>query len=197
VDPTKKNLLWKFSDSRTSVGDFFDPRSDTNYVLCAYDSTAGDYRLVIDTATESSGGVALPSGSEPAGATCVVKRRTGELGDCWTLLQRGDNPSTGYRYRDRRRRSEWEDLTNGARTVWLRAGRGGQLFGGVIFFRAGGINLPAPSGTTATDKLFDQQSTVVVQLVNSKGSCWEARYTSPARINRPFRGGLLFRDETD
>jgi hypothetical protein len=197
VDPTKKGFFWKLKDSQTSVSDFFDPSLDTNYVVCIYDTTAGVYSLAIDKGTYPSGGIAVPAWADPEGTDCVVKRRTGELGDCWTEVQRGSNPPTGYKYKDRRPRADWGDLTNGLRTIWLRAGRRSNLFGGAIFFRAKGPSLPALSTATVAGQLLDQQNEVLVQLVNSEGSCWEASYTWPPQTNGAFHGGLLFRDRME
>lgn len=179
-------VSWKFQSSQMTVTDFGSPEVDTNYILCMYDTAGGVHSLAIDKSIEPSGGIAIA-----AGGTCVVNRFTLATGDCWKVAQRGTNPVTGYRYTNR---TIAPNLVNGVSTMWLRAGRRGNPFGGAVFFRGRGENLPELIGAADPDQVFDQDTEVLFQLVNSIGSCWESSYVAPASINSLYRDSPLFRD---
>jgi len=142
--------------------EFGDPVAATDYRLCLYDTTGG-----VPVAK-----MTLPI---PAGGTCV---RRHSAAPCWTPI--GRRIVTGFRYLDAALTS------SGVQTIWLRSGPRG----GAIFFRAKGPLLPVPTPASA-DHLLAEDPSVITQLSNSDGFCWEATYSTPPQVTKPSR----FRDK--
>jgi hypothetical protein len=81
--------------------------------------------------------------------------------------------TSGFKYRD-------PALTpHGLQKIILKAGPLGRANALVI---GRGENLPVPD-PVASNRLFDQDTNVTVQLVNTIGECWTSTYAAPARRN--------------
>lgn len=91
---------------------------------------------------------------------------------CWRHI--GDRVPT---YKD------WSAAANGLRVLRLKAGAAGTAKI-VVEFQGAAIPMPAP---------LAQDPTVTMQVVNSRGTCWGAHYSSPAPVARPDR----FKDLND
>ena len=140
------NLTWKWlRGERTTLADFGDPLTTTDYNLCIYDQTAGSSSLAFQTTI-------------PAGGVCRNK-------PCWKKTG-----SSGFRYKDLDR------TASGVDTVILRRGNAGRSQVSVI---GRGAQLSFPSSFLP----FNQDSTVIVQLSNTAGTCWQDTYRTPARRN--------------
>jgi hypothetical protein len=94
-----------------------------------------------------------------AGGVCAGK-------PCWKATK------TGFVFNDK-------DLKfGGVAQIMLKAGDAGKAS---IVVKAKGVNLEVPSPVNGT--LLAQAPTVVAQVKNSEGVCWEARYSAPATKN--------------
>jgi cysteine-rich repeat protein len=124
---------------------------------------ATDYALCV---YERSGGPPrrFMSVGVPGGGTCRGR-------PCWKAT------SSGFRYKDPDRASD------GVTLVFLREGEDGNAR---IKLRAVGVDLDPPA-------LGFMHSTIVAQLQNSDGECWEASYSGPFQRNTTKQ----FRDRGD
>lgn len=105
----------------------------------------------------------------PPGGTCAGK-------PCWTAKK------TGFLYKDK-------SLSNdGFMQLQLTAGATGKA---KIVAKGKGERLPLP--LPVGPGLFAQDTAVVVQLVNSDGTCWEADFSAPAKKN----DAKQFNDKSD
>jgi hypothetical protein len=100
------------------------------------------------------------------------------LSDCNQARPCWRSTSSGYRYLDPR------GVNNGTRLVTLSKGEDGKAR---LLYIARGVNTFIP------DLPLDQDHQVIVQLKNSNGLCWEARYNAKALVNRR----TLFVDRSD
>lgn len=95
----------------------------------------------------------------PPGGNCAGKL-------CWAAKK------TGFLYKDK-------NLTNdGIMQLQLTAGAAGKA---KIVLKGKGERLPMPVPLGFAD--FAQDTAVIVQLVNSDGTCWEADFSAPAKKN--------------
>jgi hypothetical protein len=95
----------------------------------------------------------------PPGGTCGGN-------PCWAAKK------TGFLYKDK-------SLTNdGIMLVKLKSGADGKA---KVLVKGKGGNVPVP--TPVGPGLFAQDTAVIVQLVNSDGTCWEADFSAPATGN--------------
>jgi len=102
----------------------------------------------------------------PAGGVCSGGR------PCWT------SKTTGYLYKN-------SDLTpHGVQKLVLKSGLAGKA---KITLKGKGLNLDMPALPLA------QATTVIVQLKNADGECWDAEYSTPALKNEPEQ----FKDKAD
>jgi hypothetical protein len=119
-----------------------------------------------------------------AGAAQLVMNATiGPGGACGTSACWRTLGSNGFRYGDS------SGAVLGVTKMLLRAGEEGRA---KITLKAKGSNLalPAPAGP---NDLLRQDPYVVVQLVNSEGSCWESLFPAPAFD----AGAQVFKDEVE
>jgi len=107
-----------------------------------------------------------------SGTATVVLAASAPAGPDW----RGK--TSGYSYRSRTL------APDGVSKISLRAGGDGKAR---ISLKAKGTNVGMPTLP------LSQDSTVIVQLVNGLGTCWEATYTTPPQINDT----TLFKDRND
>ena len=110
---------------------------------------------------DESAGVpnAVMSLTAPPGGVCSGK-------PCWKAKK------TGFQYKD-------TSLTNdGLLQLQVTAGAAGKA---KIVVKGKGERLPLP--VPVGFSLFAQDTAVIVQLVNSDGTCWEADFSSPAKKN--------------
>jgi cysteine-rich repeat protein len=139
---TSGTLVWKWvKRAETNAGDFGEPLTETEYRLCAYHrfGLAGGPRLAVN-ATAAAGG------------TCGGK-------PCWRPIG-----STGFKYKDKERRSD------GLNTLLLKAGTAGKAR---LLAKGKGPNLQIRQLPLITP--------VTVQLQATNGVCWEAVYTTPLK----------------
>jgi hypothetical protein len=102
--------------------------------------------------------------SAPGGGVC-------DGHPCWK------NTAIGFKYRER------EAAPLGSLQILLKAGAAGKAAIGVV--GKGAANPPLPPLPLAQP--------VTVQLVNGAGSCWQATYSAPARVN----DATTFKDKSD
>jgi len=102
--------------------------------------------------------------SAPAGGVCAGH-------PCWKAT------AVGFKYRER------DASPPGSLQIFLKAGAAGKAAIGVV--GKGGVNPVLPPLPLAQP--------VTVQLVNGAGTCWQATYSTPARVN----DGSTFKDKSD
>ena len=95
---------------------------------------------------------------------------------CWTPLTRG------VQYRDSVAATGIGKFV--IKTTTAGAGR--------FMLKAGGVHFTMPALATSA-QLFAQDDAVTLQLVNTEGACWTARFSSPATSNTV----ALFSDKSD
>jgi hypothetical protein len=108
------------------------------------------------------------SGGVPAAVMAMTVPPGGNCGGdpCWAAK------GSGFLYKDK-------GLTNdGIMTLKLKAGPDGKA---KVSVKGKGANLPVP--TPVDPGLFAQDTAVIVQLVNSSGTCWEGDFGAPATSN--------------
>lgn len=131
--------------------------------------TTTEYALCV---YDRSGGNAtlVQVATVPPGGSCRGK-------PCWKAFNRG------FKYRDR------DAGQAGVKSIVLKGSVGTRA---KIRLRAKGdhLALPAPADS---ERFFDQDPAVTVQLANSNGFCWQATYDTPAQRNRADR----FKDKSD
>ncbi len=85
--------------------------------------------------------------------------------------------SAGFAYRDK------TAVFDGVKSMVLKLGRRHRMN---IRVKAKGLNVPLPSPANAS-YFFEHESSVVVQLVNSDGICWESEFEPPVKANQSDR----------
>lgn len=84
----------------------------------------------------------------------------------------------GFKYKDK------VSTEDGIRKVLLKAGSDGKS---KALLGAGGLNLPTPPPLDGT-KFMDQDPSVVVQFLNSEGTCWSSEFlAASSRSNEPSK----------
>jgi cysteine-rich repeat protein len=162
--------------SRLLVKDAEDPRSDrlvwrwtrgqeTSLADFGDPSSSTSYAFCVYDSSGGSPSLLLET-SAPAGGSCGGK-------PCWQTI-----PAGGFRYADR------AGTPDGLVRLLLRTGSSGAAR---IVIRGKGAFLPEPRLPPAQDP------EVVVQVHNTEGVCWEARYSTPALQSETDR----FRDRSD
>ncbi len=178
-DTTPKTTCKKPTQSQTSVlqlkNNTTDSRDSLSWTWPKGEATAtADFGDPLQATSysfciydESAGTPSLVlSATAPAAATCPTK-------PCWKVTG-----TTGFKYTDAR-------LTNGGlRSLTLKAGAAGAA---KITVKGKSVNLGMPALPLAQD------TTVIAQLVNSDGACWEATYSAPAIKNQSDQ----FKDKGD
>jgi hypothetical protein len=108
------------------------------------------------------------TGSVPSLATSILVDPNG----FWN-----DKSPKGWKYKDK------SGTEHGVSKLQLKPGSAGKSKAQV---KAKGINVPMPtpiSATSATDEYFDEDPSVIVQLLSSDGFCWSTEFTAPAKKN--------------
>jgi len=154
----RRNLLswrWKRGEA-TSLAEFGDPLSDTDYALCLYDASADPQPFA--------------RGNIPASNTCKGV-------PCWQLTPNGQ-----LKYKDKEKVVSVNfgktTAPDGLLKVLLKPGEEGKT---VIKTKQKGWGV---AGYAAGLESVDRTPPVTVQLISSAGECWEAVYSTPA-VNTP------------
>ena len=107
-----------------------------------------------------------------SGAPVLEAKLVAPAGVNWSAA--GNN---GLKYRDK------SGLSDGLTNILLKAGMEGKA---KVQVKAKGLNLPMPipEGPSA---FFQQNPSVIVQLINSNGLCWTTEFTPPAATSNDAR----------
>lgn len=153
-DPRRDKLQWKWL--RGAATDMEDFGDPL---------AADDFHLCVFD--HSSGVARLAAGASiPAGGTCAGR-------DCWKQLGSKARPR-GYRYADR------DGGAGGVRKMMLRSGEQGKAR---IDVQAQGESLALP-GSSATDRYFDIDGELTLQLTSGRdGACWQT-VIEPAAVQK-------------
>jgi len=154
--PVNNRLFWQWKLSpATALPPFGDPTTTTEYSLCVYSTTGGVPSLILHA-------------NVPPGGTCYGF-------PCWSELS---HPGLNwFRYSDVLSRGR-----DGIARISLRANHA-PGFKLRLQVEGVGPNLPVP--TPNGDHLVEEDTEVIVQLINSDGACWQGRYAVPAIADRP------------
>jgi hypothetical protein len=150
-DSTRKDLLsWRWKrGAATSLAEFGDPLSETDYALCVYDASADPQPFA--------------RGNIPANNTCKGV-------PCWQLTK------GQFKYRDREKVIAFDAKTtapDGLLKVLLKPGEDGKT---VIKTKQKGEGV---AGYTGGLQSLARTPPVIVQVISSTGECWEAVYSTP------------------
>jgi 6-phosphogluconolactonase (cycloisomerase 2 family) len=148
---TQKDLLsWRWKrGAATSLAEFGDPLSETDYALCVYDASADPQPFA--------------RGNVPADNTCKGV-------PCWQLK------NGLFKYKDREKVIAINGKTtapDGLLKVLLKPGEEGKT---VIKTKQKGEGV---AGYTGGLQSLARTTPVIVQLISSTGECWEAVYSTP------------------
>jgi hypothetical protein len=105
-------------------------------------------------------------------ALCVYDMTASTPSLAMSLALPGGSPGWSDRTPDGWKYSEKEGLADGYRKIDLRTGIGGKTR---LKLKAGGAGLPMATPFSGS-KYFDQDPSVVVQLLSSEGSCWSSEF---------------------
>jgi 6-phosphogluconolactonase (cycloisomerase 2 family) len=152
-DPTRKDLLsWRWKrGAATSLAEFGDPISETDYALCVFDASADPQPIA--------------RGNIPANNTCKGL-------PCWELTASGQ-----LKYKDKEKVVSVNfgktTAPDGLLKVLLKPGEDGKT---VIKTKQKGWGVAGYTGGLAS---LARTPPVTVQLISSTGECWEAVYSTP------------------
>jgi 6-phosphogluconolactonase (cycloisomerase 2 family) len=153
----RKDLLswrWKHG-AATSLAEFGDPLSETDYALCVYDASADPQPFA--------------RGNIPANNTCKGV-------PCWQLTPKGQ-----LKYKDKEKVPAADAKTtapDGLLKVLLKPGDEGKA---LIKTKQKGEGV---AGYQTGLESLARTPPIIVQLISSTGECWEAVYSTP-KLNTP------------
>ncbi len=153
-DDRRDKMVWKWGKGATTSLDLGNPKvGGTSYTLCIYDQADG-----------AGNGTLRSSITIPPGGVCA------DFEQCWKQV---GAPPKKFRYKNK---------TPTFKKLLLKTstsrGIGGLEDNARIVFRVRGEEAPLPP--TGVSTMLNQSSYVLVQLVNTAGQCWEAKYLAPA-----------------